>query len=720
MADALLLLVFAALSSCSLSGLLKPAASTPLPSISPAGGIFSGDQFVEIVDSAAGATIYYTIDGTAPDSASKRYTAPIAVSGNGTDETIKAIAVSPGKAASPIIQASYFISYAGGGVKQTAGPTFSPQAGGYSSDQSVTIGDATAGATIYYTLDGSIPTSSSTPYGTPIPVAGNGTRVTLRAMAVAAGLAGSSVITSGYSVDYSQVAAPVLTPSTGSYSNDQSVSISDTTPGSTIYYTVTAGSVGTTPTSASTPYTAPISVSGDGNVETIEAIATASGLAQSTQSSVTVTIAYGTVSTPQILPAGGSYTADQRVYISTATPGAVVYYTITPGSSGTAPTVSSSIYSGPIAITGDGNVETIEAFATATQMASSSVSTASFTISRNIQTAAGTGIGGYNGDGISAASAELNAPEGVAVDGSGYVYIADTLNQCVREVLATSGMIVTVAGVPGNAGYNGDGIAATSALLNLPTSVALDSAGNLYIADSGNNLVRVVYAATKIIESVAGTGSPGYNGDGIAATNAQLNSPRGIAIDSSGNLFIADYANNRIRKVLASTGTISTVAGTGVAGFTGDGGPATSADLNGPVSVTVDGTGQLYIADGANNRIRLVSTAGVISTFAGNGSAGFGGDGGVATAALFSSPNGVAVDGSGDVFIGDGGNNRIRMVNTSGIIRTVVGTGAAGSSGDGGGALLAQVDNPEMGVFDSNGNLFVVDTLGNRIREVKN
>src|SRR5439155_107049 len=225
-----------------------------------------------------------------------------------------------------------------------------------------------------------------------------------------------------------------------------------------------------------------------------------------------------------------------------------------------------------------------------------------------------------------------------------------------------SGHIITLAGT-GAPGLDGDGGPATSAQLRDPSSVAIDSTGNLFIADTINNRVRQVAAGTGIITTVAGTGTPGFGGDGGPATGAQLNYPTSVAVDTAGDLFITDQSNLRIRRVAADTGIISTVAGTGVAGFSGDGGPATGAQLNYPTSVAVDTAGDLFIADQSNLRIRRVAAAtGIITTVAGTGVAGFSGDGGPATSAQLNYPTSVAVDTAGDLFIADQSNLRIRRV----------------------------------------------------------
>jgi PKD repeat protein len=328
-----------------------------------------------------------------------------------------------------------------------------------------------------------------------------------------------------------------------------------------------------------------------------------------------------------------------------------------------------------------------------------------------ITTIAGLGTLGFSGDGGQATSAQLYKPDGVAVDGQGNVYIADTFNNRVREV--SGGVITTIAGT-GTAGYSGDGGQATSAQLNSPRDVAVDSQGNVYIADYFNQRVRKVSGG--IITTIAGTGTAGYSGDGGQATSAQLNYPHSMAVDGQGNVYIADESNQRVRKV--SGGVITTVAGTGTAGFSGDGGQATSAQLNFPEGVAVDGQGNLYIADSSNERIRKVS-GGVITTVAGTGTAGFSGDGGQATSAQLSRPFHVTVDGQGNLFIGDLDNARVRKV-SGGVITTISGTGTAGFSGDGGPALSAQLNLPDGVAVDPQGNLFIADSGNHRVREVEN
>ncbi|MBI1922332.1 MAG: chitobiase/beta-hexosaminidase C-terminal domain-containing protein [Geobacter sp.] len=336
-----------------------------------------------------------------------------------------------------------------------------------------------------------------------------------------------------------------------------------------------------------------------------------------------------------------------------------------------------------------------------------------------ITTVAGNGVGSYSGDTGAATSASLNAPQGVAVDGAGNLFIADTYNDRIRRVDAVTGVITTVAG-NGNSGHYGDGSSATAAMIAMPRSVAVDSAGNLYIAEYGYNSIRKVNGATGVISTVAGSGYSGYGGDGGAATNAMLYGPSDVTVDGVGNFYIADVYNNRIRKVNAATSIITTVAGNGSLNWSGDGGAATAASLYGPAGVAVGGAGNLFIADQYNNRIRKVDAAtGIITTVAGNGSAAFAGDGSAATAASLNYPAGVAMDSAGNIFIADKNNHRIRkMAAGTGNISTVAGNGSAAFAGDGGAATAASLKYPAGLTMDSAGNLFIADSSNNRIRKV--
>ena len=331
---------------------------------------------------------------------------------------------------------------------------------------------------------------------------------------------------------------------------------------------------------------------------------------------------------------------------------------------------------------------------------------------------AGDGTRGYAGDGGLATSASLEFPRSVAVDASGNIYIADSFNNRIRVVTKSTGIITTVAG-NGTGAYARDGGLATSASL-YALCVAVDASGNIYIADSFNNRIRLVTKSTGIITTVAGDGTRGYTGDGGLATSAGLNAPLGFAVDASGNIYIADTNNDRIRLVTKSTGIITTVAGDGSFGDYGDGGLATSARLSYPNGVAVDASGNIYIADSYYHRIRVVTkSTGIITTVAGDGSFDYNGDGGLATSAGLYYPYGVAVDASGNIYIADSEFNRIRLVTKStGIITTVAGGGSLDYTGDGGLATSAGLFGPTGVAVDASGNIYIADYYNHRIRLV--
>jgi sugar lactone lactonase YvrE len=330
-----------------------------------------------------------------------------------------------------------------------------------------------------------------------------------------------------------------------------------------------------------------------------------------------------------------------------------------------------------------------------------------------IYTIAGTGGTTFFGNGIPATGAELYYPTGVASDSSGNIYIADRSNCVVREVNAGTGIITTFAGT-GACGFSGDNGPATSAQLNQPYKVAVDSSGDVYIADTANCVVRKVSGGT--ITTFAGKDVCGYSGDGGAASAAELYEPIGVAVDSSGNVYIADQYNYVVRKV--SGGNISTFAGNHTYGYAGDGGPATSAEFEYVLDVAVDGFGNVYIADQYNQRIRKVNTSGIISTYAGNGTAGYQGDGGLAYQTSLYYPTGVAVDGAGDVIIADYDNQRVRMVDQSNVIHTIAGDGTAGFNGNDILATLAELYQPWGVAVDPSGNVYEADFQNWLIRKV--
>ena len=274
-------------------------------------------------------------------------------------------------------------------------------------------------------------------------------------------------------------------------------------------------------------------------------------------------------------------------------------------------------------------------------------------------------------------------------------------------------IINTIAGT-GVAAYNGDGIAAVNAQLNTPVMITTDAAGNLYIADALNYRIRKI-TTSGLISTIAGTGVAGFSGDGTAASNAQISIPQAIAIDSMGNIYVSDGSNHRIRKINAA-GIISTVVGTGVSGYSGDSGLATNATIFAPLGIALDALGNLYISDRNNFRIRKVNTSGIISTIAGTGTQGFSGDAGLAINANIYGPSSITVDTAGNVYFCD--NQRIRKINTAGIISTIAGTGAVGFNGDGGLATSATLYYPSGLTFDKSGDLYFGDTDNNRVRKI--
>jgi uncharacterized protein YjiK len=561
-------------------------------------------------------------------------------------------------------------------------PFASPATGTYAGTQSVTLTTPTSAASIYYTTDGSTPTASSSVYSSPISVSAS---ETVKAIAVSRNNS-SAAGSSSYTIT-GAAATPVISLAAGTYSSVQTFTVTSATPDAPVYVTTD----GTTPTAASTLVTSALQLD---RTETLQAVAIYGG-ASSAVASAAYTFTSGIINT---IAGGGIPNGDNIAATSAELNGAF-----------------------GVAVDASGNLYIADYYNARIRKVTATTGV--------ITTVAGNGTSGFTGDGGLATSAEINHAFGVTVDASGNLYIADTSNNRIRMVTASTGIITTVVG-NGTQGFTGDGGAATSAELWNPIGVVFDAGGDLYISDSSNNRIRMVAAGTGMISTFAGNGTAGYSADGVAATSSELNSPYGIALDAGGNLYIADAANNRVRKVSAATGIITTVAGDGTQGFAGDGSAATSSEMYAPTAVAVDATGNLYINDRDNYRIREVTAAtGVISTFAGGGSSPSTcsgstdsvGDGCAATNANIDAPYGIALDTNGNLYIAGGNDGRVRKVTTAGIITTVAGNGTAGyapAAPDGVVATASQLTAPNGAAVDASGNLYIADTTHNRVRKV--
>jgi sugar lactone lactonase YvrE len=509
------------------------------------------------------------------------------------------------------------------------------------------------------------------------------------------------------------VPPPAISLATGTYVGMQQVKLSDPLAGVTIYYTTNSG----TPTTSSAKYTGPVTIA---QSEKLKAIAVSPQYGTSA-----IAVAGYTLMPPPptISPAAGTYASEQMVTLSDSLPLTHIYYT----TNGGIPTPSSTKYTGPFAVTFN---QTVQAIAVRGNWSNSSIASATFKISNGvipnpISTIAGNGTRGYSGNSVKAIHAELNIPDGLVFDSAGNLYVADSDNNVIRKI-TPAGLITTVIGT-GTPGYSGDGGPAGKATLTYPTGMAFDGSGNLYIADTGNHVIRKVTPAG-IISTVAGNGVQGYSGDGGPATKASLGDPYSVAISPAGGIYISDYYNGAIRKItsngdiqtalptfgpmgivfdkagnlyIAATnaqsickveknGTVVTLAGGIPYDCSGQGGgTAKGTTLNNPVSVILDSAGNLFFADSGNNAIREVAADGSFHTIAGNGIAGFAGDGGPASSAELSLSSfdefgyviyldgALAIDSKGNLYIADAGNDRIRKVafNTTAAPPTSLGPG---------------------------------------------
>ena len=335
-----------------------------------------------------------------------------------------------------------------------------------------------------------------------------------------------------------------------------------------------------------------------------------------------------------------------------------------------------------------------------------------------ITTIAGCDTAGYGGDGGISTESCLSFPQAIFPDLNGNIYIADAANARIRRIEKSTGIINTIAGT-GIYGFRGDGGLAISAELFGPESVFIDSIQNIYIADALNNRIRKIDHLTGVITTVVGNGTPDYTGDNGPAIEATLNAPSNMFVTASGDIFIADYNNNVIRFVNGATGIITTYAGTGDAGYSGDGNAATSARLAGPGYLFIDQAGDLIFSDKWNSVIRKVNkNTGIITTIAGSGIAGYSGDNGLAVNAVLNNPEGIFIDKANNIYFTEYYNGTVRRIDgTTGIISTVVGYGVQGYAGDGGPASNAQL-RADFAFVDDNGDIFIADAGNNRIRKV--
>jgi sugar lactone lactonase YvrE len=467
------------------------------------------------------------------------------------------------------------------------------------------------------------------------------------------------------------------------------------------------------------PYTGPITLAAEG-VAFVQAYALENGYQNSNYVNAEYNLQLPLTPAPAISLAAGYYPAAQKVTISDSNAAATIYYT----TNGSVPNLTSNVYSGPVTVSSS---ETLTAIAIASGYSPSLATSAQYYISTAavslLYTAVGSGLAGYSGDGGPATLAQLDSPDWVARDSAGNLYLSDQSNHVVREVAAGTGTISTIAGT-GKIGSSGDGGPATSAEFEVPGALAVDQNGNLFIADQGSGLVRLLNLKSGIISTYAGGGTgPAGTGDGGLATSAVLGPIGGITIDASRNVYIS--TNSSVRKVTDATGVITTIAGAAGSGYGGDGGPATSALLFDPAGLAFDAKGNLYIAESGNNVIREVNGAtGIITTVAGTAVTGiltsnYTGDGGPATSAQLNQPTSVLFDAAGNLYFSDTGHGAIRKVDmTTGIISTLVGNGQQCGGLDGAVGTSASLCWPEGIANDNVGNLYIAEIAGERVREV--
>ncbi len=336
----------------------------------------------------------------------------------------------------------------------------------------------------------------------------------------------------------------------------------------------------------------------------------------------------------------------------------------------------------------------------------------------SIRTVAGTGDKGYAGDGGLATQARMSEPFMCAFDPQGHLYVAEATNHCIRRIDASTGVVTTVAGT-GSLGYSGDGGPATQAALNQPYALQVDTNGDIYIVDRLNAVIRKVEAATGRITTVAGTGTPGSGGDGGPGTHAQLREPNDCFLDGRGGLLIADVQDQRIRRLDLRTGLITTFAGNGDKVRAGDGGLATAASICGARAVCMDRLGNTYICEREGNGIRKVDAQGIMSTYAGTGERGYSGDLGPARSATWGSPKAIRCDQDNNLLVVDTENHAIRLIDAATEVVTTIAGGRRSGAGDGGPAIAAGLDRPHGCDVDALGRLYIADSNNHRVRVVE-
>jgi len=687
------------------------------PQFSIPGAVYATDQSVALTDATSGAVIHYTTNGSTPTSGSPVYVGAISVAGHGTTMTIKAIATKGFMLDSTVASATYTITYA-----LVATPTFSVPAGTYNSDQTVALSTTTSGAVIHYTTDGSTPTSSSTTYSSAISVAGHGTSMTIKAIAVKNSMLDSAVASAAYTITYDQVATPTFSPTAGAVLTGTPVSISCATSGAIIHYTTD----GSTPTASSALYVAPIAIT---TAMTIKAIAVKTGCLDSAVASSSYT---KILSLSHLAGPGGSGSADgtgaaasfnnpggitsdgtnfyvsdisnntiRKIVIST---GVVTTFAGTAGTSGsTDGTGAAARFNGPRGITSDGTNLYVAEYGNHTIR--------KIVISTGVVTTfAGTAGSSGSADGTGA-SARFNGPYAITNDGTN-LYVAEYAGQTIRKIVISTAVVTTLAGTAGSSGST-DGTGA-AARFNGPSGIVGDGT-NLYVTDRANQTIRKIVISTGVVTTFAGTAGTSGSTDGTGAA-ARFYNPLGIITDGT-NLYVTDFSNYTIRKIVISTTAVTTIAGTVGSAGSADGTGA-AARFNNSFGVVINGS-NLYVTDYGNHTIRKVvlSTA-EVTTFAGvGGTTGeTGSTDGTGSAARFSSPAGVATDGT-NLYVVDGANHTVRkIVISTGVVTTFAGTAGATGSTDGTGAA-ARFTNPR-GLTSDGTNLYVVDYGNHTIRKI--